>query len=99
MFKRLILTLICSLSTLADLSAAETAKAAGDWEASWIGLTDAPSENQWICYRKVVALQEAPSHAFAKIAADSKYWLWINGELVVFEGQLKRGKNKGTDLL
>lgn len=28
-----------------------------------------------------------------KIAADSKYWLWINGELVVREGGLKRGPN------
>ena len=27
----------------------------------------------------------------ARIAADSKYWLWINGRLVVFEGGLKRG--------
>ena len=27
----------------------------------------------------------------ARIACDSKYWLWINGDLVVFEGQLKRG--------
>ena len=28
--------------------------------------------------------------ALAKIACDSKYWMWINGELAVFEGQLKR---------
>lgn len=25
------------------------------------------------------------------IAADSKYWLWINGKEVIFEGSLKRG--------
>ena len=24
---------------------------------------------------------------------DSKYWLWVNGQLVVFEGELKRGPN------
>ena len=47
--------------------------------------------NQWICYRKALRLEQAPHHAVARIAADSKYWLWINGELVVFEGQLKRG--------
>ncbi|MFJ3804308.1 discoidin domain-containing protein [Streptomyces sp. NPDC090088] len=29
-----------------------------------------------------------------QIAADSKYWLWVNGTLVVFEGQLKRGPNR-----
>jgi alpha-L-rhamnosidase len=26
-----------------------------------------------------------------RIACDSKYWLWVNGRLAVFEGQLKRG--------
>jgi hypothetical protein len=38
----------------------------------------------------------------AEIAVDSKYWMWINGKLVVFEGGLKRGPDpKGTysDLL
>ncbi|MFI1727414.1 discoidin domain-containing protein [Streptomyces sp. NPDC020489] len=29
-----------------------------------------------------------------QIAADSKYWLWVNGRLVVFEGGLKRGPNR-----
>ncbi len=47
--------------------------------------------NQWICYRRVVHLEEVPRRAVARIACDSKYWLWINGKLVVFEGQLKRG--------
>jgi alpha-L-rhamnosidase len=47
--------------------------------------------NQWSCFRKIVHLDQAPRHAMARIAADSKYWLWINGECVVFEGQLKRG--------
>ena len=28
-----------------------------------------------------------------KIAADTKYWLYVNGELVVREGGLKRGPN------
>ncbi|VGO13612.1 hypothetical protein PDESU_02169 [Pontiella desulfatans] len=50
-----------------------------------------PNENQWSCFRNVVALDEAPRKAMARIAVDSKYWLWINGEQVVFEGQLKRG--------
>ncbi|GGQ66103.1 hypothetical protein Saso_47820 [Streptomyces asoensis] len=29
-----------------------------------------------------------------QIAADSKYWLWVNGTMVVFEGGLKRGPNR-----
>ncbi|VGO13608.1 hypothetical protein PDESU_02165 [Pontiella desulfatans] len=47
----------------------------------------------WTCFRKGIKLDKAPDHAVAKIAVDSKYWLWINGEQVVFEGQLKRGPN------
>ena len=49
------------------------------------------SSNQWTCFRKTVTLKKAPKTAVARIAVDSKYWLWINGEMVVFEGQLKRG--------
>lgn len=47
--------------------------------------------NLWTCFRKSVTLEAAPRRAVARIAVDSKYWLWINGKLVVFEGQLKRG--------
>ncbi|MDG1241983.1 MAG: alpha-L-rhamnosidase N-terminal domain-containing protein, partial [Opitutae bacterium] len=47
--------------------------------------------NQWICFRKNIRLDEKPRHAVARISADSKYWLWVNGELVILEGQLKRG--------
>jgi len=47
--------------------------------------------NQWCCFRKTVHFDKAPRQAVARIAVDSKYWLWINGEMVVFEGQLKRG--------
>lgn len=30
------------------------------------------------------------------ISAESKYWLWINGELAIFEGQLKRDRKNET---
>ena len=50
-----------------------------------------PNANQWTCFRTAIDLEKAPTSAIARIAADSKYWLWINGELAVFEGQLKRG--------
>ena len=55
------------------------------------GATDAP--NQWIAFRKDVRLDAVPASAPARIAVDSKYWLWVNGRLVVFEGGLKRGPN------
>src|SRR5690606_21757966 len=47
--------------------------------------------NTWIAFRKKITLTEKPAHALTRIAADSKYWLWINGKMVVFEGGLKRG--------
>ncbi len=49
--------------------------------------------NLWTCFRKSFALAEAPKSAIARIAVDSKYWLWVNGQLVVREGGLKRGPN------
>lgn len=50
-----------------------------------------PLSNRWYCYRKTIELQKLPETMPARIAVDSKYWLWINGELVVFEGGVKRG--------
>lgn len=42
---------------------------------------------------KQADVDKVPGQAIARIAVDSKYWLWINGEPVVFEGGLKRGPN------
>ena len=60
----------------------------------WITATENQSAtNTWLCFRKKVILPELPNRAPARIAADSKYWLWINGELAIFEGGVKRGPN------
>ena len=62
--------------------------------ASWISIKkDMQKENQWICFRKVINIKEKSSSVPMHIAVDSKYWLWVNGKLVVFEGELKRGPN------
>lgn len=64
------------------------------WKAHWITATESQSAtNTWICFRKEVDLKGKPVIAIAKIAVDSKYWLWINGRMVIFEGGLKRGPN------
>ena len=64
------------------------------WRANWIGLTDSTGANAWLCFRKDVTLSPKKGQPVrAKIACDSKYWLYINGKLAVFEGQLKRGPN------
>ena len=62
--------------------------------AHTLGAADASAApNQWLAFRKDVTLDAVPAQALAGIAADSKYWLWVNGQLVVFEGGLKRGPN------
>ncbi len=61
------------------------------WRGQWIGLDEPCPANTWLCFREQIELGRVPETAMARIACDSKYWLWINGELVVFEGQLKRG--------
>ena len=67
---------------------------AQDWKAQWISTMECQSaSNTWLAYRKTVDLRTKPEKAVARIAVDSKYWLWINGQLVVFEGGLKRGPN------
>lgn len=65
------------------------------WEAHWISADKSPSKaNTWLAYRKSFDLGSKPDERIiAKIAVDSKYWLWINDRLVVFEGGLKRGPN------
>ncbi|KUO14801.1 alpha-L-rhamnosidase-related protein [Streptomyces dysideae] len=82
-----------TLGSLTLSGLAPTASAAVSWTAKWIW---APSSttNQWVAFRRSFTLNSAPSKAVTQIAADSKYWLYVNGTLVVFEGQLKRGPNR-----
>jgi alpha-L-rhamnosidase len=62
-----------------------------DWSASWIGESTPSLPNTWTCFRKEIELTDVPQSLITNISTDSKYWLWINEKLVVFEGQLKRG--------
>lgn len=58
---------------------------------------DSNDDNSWMCFRKKVTLDELEARkVIAKIGADSKYWLYINGELVIRDGQLKRGEQPDT---
>ena len=87
--KRLILVAALLLTAL-QLFGADT------WKARWISRAYSPSDaNTWIAFQKKVDLQSVPAELLARIAADSKYWLWINGEMVVNEGGLKRGPAPG----
>ena len=63
-----------------------------NWTARRITTTQGQNEsNTWIDYRTEVRVDQVPGKAIASIACDSKYWMWINGKLAVYEGQLKRG--------
>ena len=62
-----------------------------NWKAKWIWQEEEGPENTWMCFRKTIILEEIPERAMAHIAVDSKYWLWINGNIIVREGGVKRG--------
>lgn len=69
---------------------------AQEWSAKWISVPELVNEgNTWLAFRKSFELDQVPSTAITKIGVDSKYWLWINGELVIFEGVKTRAKSKG----
>ena len=66
-----------------------------DWMAKWIwDKENLTKNNTWMCFNKKVTLDVIPQELIADISADSKYWLYINGETVVFEGSVKRGPDK-----
>ncbi len=60
------------------------------WNAKWIW-ENSNDKNSWMDLRKKFTLSSVPQKAEAYIAAESRYWLYINGKNVVFEGGLKRG--------
>ncbi len=68
-----------------------------DWKAKWIwDEENLAEENVWMCFNKKITLNKIPKELIADISADSKYWLYINGETVVFEGGVKRGPDKSS---
>ncbi len=72
------------------------AEASENEESQIIWTPDSASANTWVVFRKTINLDELPAKVLAKIAVDTKYWLWINGEKVLFEGGLARGAAPNT---
>ncbi len=67
------------------------------WDAKWIWDKENLTEkNVWMSFNKKVNLDNIPDELMTHISADSKYWLYINGETVVFEGNVKRGPDKNS---
>ncbi|WP_298763511.1 LamG-like jellyroll fold domain-containing protein [uncultured Polaribacter sp.] len=65
-------------------------------QSQWIWQQQDGPANTWMAFRKTINLSTVPSQAMVNIAVDSKYWLWINGEMVLFEGGLARGAAPNT---
>ena len=61
-----------------------------DWKAHWIW-TNYCYEDSYVAFRKVFNLKEKVEEATAFISAESKYFMWVNEELVTIDGSLKRG--------
>ena len=61
-----------------------------DWKAHWIW-TKYCNEDSYVAFRKVFTLKEKVNEATAFISAESKYFMWVNEELVTIDGSLKRG--------
>ncbi len=64
--------------------------------AQWIWQRGDGPANTWMAFRKTINIDEVPAEALTKISVDTKYWLWINGEMVLFEGGLARGHAPNT---
>lgn len=65
--------------------------------SQWISPVEVVPNGTFAAYRSSIAIPSI-SHCnktdiTLHIAADTKYWLYVNGNLAVFEGGLKRGPN------
>jgi len=58
------------------------------WSANWIWSSEQGPNNRWLDFRKKFTLTSKPTSAITRIAAENKYWLFINGSLIVRDGGL-----------
>lgn len=66
-----------------------------NWQnAQWIWQQEDGPANSWVSFRKTVQVEVIPETVVAHIAVDSRFWLWVNGELVVFEGGSSPGPSQ-----
>lgn len=61
--------------------------------ARWIW-AETRENNVWVDFRRTFTIDSIPAEAVAEIAVENKYFLWVNGTPVVYDGGLKRGPNK-----
>lgn len=85
--------LMCPLRVSANvLPESQANSLAVKWDATWIWPEQRVKRpNSWAALRTEVDIFDIDGTATAFISADTKYWLWINGEQVIFEGSFTGG--------
>jgi len=63
--------------------------------ANWIWQKQNSIPNDKVVFRKTINVNELVTSAITYISVDTKYWLYINGKLVIFEGGLFRESLSG----
>ncbi len=82
------------VSTVLVVTGGWAESVAFDAKAKWIWQEKDGPKNTWVAFRKEFDLKKVPEVVLANISTDTKYWLWINGEMVLFEGGLARGPHR-----
>lgn len=62
-------------------------------DAKWIW-AETEANNTWVNFRKAFTLNAVPQECRAEIAVENTYFLWVNGQSVVYDGGLKRGDDR-----
>lgn len=63
--------------------------------AKWIWTQDNLTPDQKVVVQKKFSVSDYCESAFAYVACDTKFWLWMNGQMVAFEGGVFRESRKG----
>lgn len=64
------------------------------WQANWIWMDNHAGPNAWLSFRQAFEGSDRNAPAVIRIACADKYWLWLNGRLVICEGGLKSGPTR-----
>ena len=62
--------------------------------AQWIWQVQDGPQNTWLSFRKRIVIEKLSGKIMARIAASSRYWLYINGTPVIRDGGQKRGPSR-----
>ncbi len=65
-------------------------------KAQWIWAEDNTKSNDWVRFYKTFEVEDQKKKLRLKIACDTKYYLWLNGVLKVFDGGLFRESSPGN---